>query len=287
MSKSNDREIAIQNILKIIKEQANSKLWNKVFVQKIEEFIVELLSESKWSSIGVEVSNDKNTIILKPNDIPKLNEEGGSSHYVTYEINFNQELNQTAYVSKKYSYQLDRHKNGSYYIEAVIDAKSDIYDKSGKKTYTSSYYDVCKFDENMKETAIIDKCTPKFERGLLIGEAKTACVPNYNKKYRYGDTSVVRSFGQHVVNGEYSNIGLSFDDIFENNKLFITDSYGNLYYNHEGNTSRIHDNPHDTIMKIQELYQKYNDDGVFIEQDFFDEFSQYVDSMLDKFNNQK
>ena len=45
MSKSNDREIAIQTILKIIKEQANPKLWNKVFVQKIEEIIVELLEK--------------------------------------------------------------------------------------------------------------------------------------------------------------------------------------------------------------------------------------------------
>ena len=54
-----------ENILKVIKEQANPKLWNKVFVQKIEEVIVELLSENKWDSIGVDVSDDKNTIILK------------------------------------------------------------------------------------------------------------------------------------------------------------------------------------------------------------------------------
>ena len=123
-------------------------------------------------------------------------------------------------------------------LEIFTQSSSYVYDQTGRVLHKSWFSDENKYygsdrmplDYSPVALASYFKdTTPKYKNGYFESGPNSSYQPFTNVWQRYGDTNVVREFGRSPINGEYSNILITFDDHSYEDVNVLSESYGQFY----------------------------------------------------------
>lgn len=197
--------------------------------------------------------------------------DGLNGDYLEIKASKNKETNyrNILVTRKQYSpnYQMINGFNESAGIDIFTEINSYVYNEN-MKVYSSWYSDDNKYfgfeiknlpSDKESIAKYIEETSPKYKNGILISGAKKAYQPFTDIWQRYGNTNVIRKYGRSPINGEYSKIGITFDNDMLN-QMLLEENHG-LIYSVESDLK--YDNELDIIVKIQEIYNNHRNGKVF------------------------
>ena len=238
--------------------------------EPLKSFLGEILSEKIDQSLdhfGDYEVRFKDNILRIYTDI----KDGVEGNYLEIVASKNSETNyrNLLITRKQYSpnYQLINGFNENAGIDMFTEINSYVYNEN-MRVYSSWYSDDNKYygseiknlpSDKQSITKYIEETSPKYKNGIFISGAKKAYQPFIDIWQRYGNTNVIRKYGRSPINGEYSKIGITFDnDMFD--QLLLEENNGFIY---SVGYDIKYDNELDIIVKIQEIFNNYRNGNEF------------------------
>lgn len=169
-----------------------------------------------------------------------------------------------------------------FYEEVGLDiftqSNSYVYTEQGRLLHHSWFSDEHKYYgshqmpldysiESLKR--YFSDTTPKYQNGYFVSGPNSAYQPFTNIWQRYGATNVFREYGRSPINGEYSEIGVTFDNNISEDIKLLNESYGQIYT--RGREMLIHGEDN-VVSTIDRIYRESTNDGEFDFEGFHNKF---------------
>ena len=127
-------------------------------------------------------------------------------------------------------------------LNMFTDSSTATFDKDGLRTNGTWYSDEDKYYQ-LEEKSVegiakaIKDTSPKYdERGVIVGNPESSYRPFTNIWERIGKTRVVHRHGRSPIDGEYSDVGVTYknEDGKEEEKYFLSENQGRVYQEGRG-----------------------------------------------------
>ena len=267
------------NILNALKNRINPLF----FSQKFNNIILERVAYLQADKFQLTVSNNGNTILIS-SPATELNEKNVNAQTSTLEISINKN-NELSIVSNSQTYG---YRNDIRYgfmqrvgYEVFTEASSSKYDSNALLMYSSSFSDEITIEDPEGNTykntqALLQDTKPSFENGIMVDLPNTMSQPFRNYWQRYNNTNVYKEWGRNPIHGEYSSIGVTFNDKLANINVF-DESYDRLSYR----GGRVCTDVDSAVKELQELFnQSYNPStNTFDENNFYRGIEEFKNSV--------
>lgn len=268
-----------KNLLDSLKGKINSLFYkNEIIVQ-----INKLIGDFSLEDAQITINNNGNHVEIKY-PLKELNENNHTSQTgsVMLDINENNQISIST-ISQSYCYRNEVRYGWMQRVgyEVFTQSNSLILDNNGVKQYSSWFSDEARIEDpegkrySSTKELLKDTC-PTIEKGILKELPRTMYAPFSNYWQRYENSNVYREWGRGPIHGEYSKIGITFNDKLSDIEI-IKESYGRTYYQ----SRKICANEEDVISKLQELFKEsYNPStNKFDDHNFYYGLQQYQDEV--------
>lgn len=257
-----------ETIMTYLKSISRTILTDNI-LNKIEE---SLNNYDKYEFVG-----GTNTFKIKSEIKPGSH---GSYTEITYQHN-PESLEKSLVVTTK-SYSPTNEIRYGFMQEVALNmftqSTSYIFDEKDTKLYQSWFSDENKYYGSNRmpldySAAFLkiyfNETTPIYDFGVYKSGPTSAYQPFKNIWQRYGKTNVIKEFGRDPIHGEYSKIGITFDDENKHDQMLLSESYGTIYS--RGQEMKLSDEE-EIIAKIDEIYQECNTQEEFAQDEFNSRF---------------
>lgn len=275
--------MTIANLLETIKTKINPLFFKDEILSEINK----TLKDFDIKDAEVIISNDGNRVEIK-HPMKELSENTHTSNVsnAVLEINDTNEVSISS-ISQSYCYRNEVRYGWMQRVgyEVFTQSISKIIDSDGLKLYSSWFSDEAKLEDpegkrySSTEELLKDTC-PTIENGILkdLPHSMTAPFTNYWK--RYEKSNVYRDWGRSPINGEYSNVGITFNGKMED-KDIVKSNYGRTYYQ----SRKICAPEEDIIKELQILFDESYDKKTnsFDEHNFYYGLEQFQNSVNAKY----
>ena len=264
-------------------ESLKGKINPLFFKNEIFSKISELLKDFKVENIQVRVSKNGNHVEIEyPITTLDKTTHSSNTNIATLDINENNEVSIST-ISQSYCYrdEVRYHFMQRVGYEVFTQSNSLILDSNGLKLYSSWFSDEAKIEDpegtrySSTQELLMDT-RPTIENGVLKDLPNTTYAPFSNYWQRYKNSNIYRDWGRSPINGEYSNIGITFNEKMKDIHVIKT-SYGRTYYQNR----RICANEEDIIRELQSLFNESYDknNNIFDDHNFYYGLQQYQDEV--------
>lgn len=163
-------------------------------------------------------------------------------------------------------------------LNMFTQSNSYVWDENDNKLYHSWFSDEHKYfgshEEKMDYSveslkSYFEQTTPTYEFGIYKSNPKSAYQPFKNIWERYGKTNVIHQYGRNPIKGEYSEIGITFDDESKPDEMLLSESYGQIYS--RGREMKL-SVTEEIVAKIDEIYQECNAGEAFDSDTFHEKY---------------
>lgn len=235
----------------IIKLLNDNNTFNKI-INHMDKLLVE---ETEYN---FEQKGD--TIIISTSLYPGLN---GSYYEATIRSDSKTKEQSLISVKKDYSpqYEIRYSFRQMVGLNIFTQAYNYVFNKNEQLISSSNFTDENKYygnnnidilkDDVASIKKYIDDTTPKYIDGYYVENPKSCYAPFVNTWNRYMGTHVYKNSGRSPINGEYSSIGITFDDEKNRDIDLLSESNGQIYK--EGRKMKI-ENADEIIAKLEEIY---------------------------------
>ena len=147
-------------------------------------------------------------------------------------------------------------------LDMFTQTYSYIYDQKERLLYQSFFSDDNKYYGSNNMPLVFNKealqeyfadTNPIYDKGHLISLPNSMYQPFSNIWQRYGETNVVREYGRDPIQGEYSEIKITFDDDSYKDIHLLCERYGQIFS--QGREMKLN-NLEEIINEIERIYQE-------------------------------
>lgn len=261
-----------------MKKEEIIKSLNNQLKGKIPSTILSLLNDSLIDDVIYHVESSNNIFKIYTNI--KEGEIGSYSEIVCSYDAMNKNIS-LVITTKEYSPEYQRrHIVEEVGLNIFTQSSSYVYDQTERLLHKSGFSDENKYYGNGRmpldysEEALLgyfQDTTPEYKNGYFVSGPKSSYQPITNIWQRYGDTNVVRKFGRNPIEGEYSNIAITFDDFSHDDIELLSESYGKFYvYGRQMKLSK----QDEIVSTIEKIYQNSKSHVGFNLDKFYSEFEE-------------